>query len=90
MGFHDTTERFREFARRSRDAALLAAVTGVVTGFGVALFERLVVNGMLDRVLELSPWLLAFVPLVGLAGAWVALRFVARSESPATADASRR
>ena len=87
MGFHDTTERFREFARRSRDAALLAAVTGVVTGFGVALFERLVVNGMLDRVLELSPWLLAFVPLGGLAGAWVALRFVARSESPATADA---
>jgi chloride channel protein, CIC family len=87
MGFHETTERFRDFARRSRDVVLLAAITGVVTGFGVALFERLVVDGMLDRILELSPWLLAFVPLAGLACAWGSLRFVARSDSPATADA---
>src|SRR4051794_20448454 len=82
-----TSERFREFARRSRDVVLLAAVTGVVTGFGVALFERIVVDGMLDHVLDLSPWILAFVPLVGLLVAWLSLRVLARSDSPATADA---
>jgi CIC family chloride channel protein len=86
MRLHDTTDRFREFARRSRDVVLLAAVTGVVTGFGVALFEKIVVDGMLEHVLELSPWLLAFVPLVGLAVAWAALRFVGRTDSPASAD----
>jgi chloride channel protein, CIC family len=85
--FPDPHDRFRDFARRSRDVVLLAAVTGVVTGFGVALFERVVVDGLLDEVLDLSPWVLAFVPLAGLALAWVALRYGARSDSPATADA---
>ncbi len=87
MRFHQTSHQFREFARRSRDIVLLAAVTGVVTGFSVALFERVVVDGILDHVLELSPWILAFVPLVGLVVAWLALRLLARSDSPATADA---
>ena len=87
MRFHETTERFRGFARRSRDVVLLAAITGVLTGLGVALFERAVVAGIFDHLLELSPWLLAFMPLCGLVLAWLSLRFVARNESPATADA---
>jgi CIC family chloride channel protein len=86
MGFHETTERFREFARHSRDVVLVAAITGVATGFAVALFEKIVVQWALEHVLELSPWVLAFVPLAGLALAWAALRFVGRTDSPATAD----
>jgi CIC family chloride channel protein len=87
MNRHETTERFREFARRSRDVVLLAAITGALTGLGVALFERAVVDGLFDRVLGLSPWLLAFMPLAGLLLAWLFLRYAARSESPGTADA---
>jgi CIC family chloride channel protein len=81
-----TTRRFREFARRSHEIIVLAAVTGVVTGLAVALFDRLVVEGLLDRVFELSPWLLAGMPLVGLALAWLALRYVARSRDPGMTD----
>ncbi len=87
MRFHETTERFRGFARRSRDVVLLAAITGALTGLGVALFERAVVDGTFDHLLKLSPWLLAFMPLCGLVLAWLSLRYVARNESPATADA---
>jgi CIC family chloride channel protein len=86
MRFHETTDRFREFARHSRDVVLLAAVTGVATGFAVALFERIVVEWLVAHLFELSPWVLAFVPLVGLTVAWGALRFVGRTDSPATAD----
>jgi CIC family chloride channel protein len=87
MTRRETTERFREFARRSRDVVLLAALTGVLTGLGVALFERVVVDGLFDRLLKLSPWLLAFMPLCGLVLAWLALHFVARNEDAGTADA---
>ncbi len=87
MRFHETTERFRGFARRSRDVVLLAAITGALTGLGVALFERALVDGIFDHLLELSPWLLAFMPFCGLALAWFALRYVAGNTSPATADA---
>ncbi len=87
MRFHETTDRFRGFARRSRDAVLLAAITGALTGLGVALFERAVEVGIFAHLLDLSPWLLAFMPLCGLVLAWLALRFVAGNESPATADA---
>ncbi len=87
MSRHETTERFREFARRSRDVVLLAAITGALTGLGVALFERAVVEGLFDRLIGLSPWVLAFMPMCGLLLAWLSLRFVARSENPGTADA---
>ena len=73
-----TTNRFREFARRSHEVIVLAAITGVVTGFAVAAFDRIVVEGILDHLFELSPWLLAFMPLVGLTLSWLALCYVAR------------
>lgn len=82
----ETTERFREFARRSREVVVLAAITGVVTGFGVALFDRVVVDGILDHLFELSPWLLAFMPLCGLALAALALRYVARTHDSGMTD----
>jgi len=79
----ETTRRFREFARRSHEVIVLAAITGVATGFAVALFDRIVVDGILDRLFELSPWVLAFMPLVGLALSWLALFYVARSRDAA-------
>jgi CIC family chloride channel protein len=83
---HETSARFREFARRSRAVIVLAALTGACTGLGVALFERIVVNGILDHVLDLSPWLLAFVPLCGLALTGLTLRYLARSDDAAQTD----
>jgi chloride channel protein, CIC family len=82
----ETTRRFREFARRSHEVIVLAAITGVATGFAVALFDRIVVDGILDRLLELSPWVLAFMPLVGLALSWLALFYVARSRDAGMTD----
>jgi CIC family chloride channel protein len=64
----------------------LAAITGVATGFAVALFDRIVVDGILDRLFELSPWVLAFMPLVGLALSWLALFYVARSRDAGMTD----
>jgi len=69
---------------------VLAAVTGGVTGLVVAGFDRLVVDVLLDQVLGLSPWLIGFVPLAGLALAALVLRVVARNRDPGTADAYLR
>jgi CIC family chloride channel protein len=82
----DTTRRFREFARRSHEVIVLAAVTGAVTGFAVAAFDWIVVDALLEHLFELSPWLLAWMPLVGLVLAWFALRYLARSRDTGTAD----
>ena len=82
----ETTNRFREFARRSHEVIVLAAITGVVTGFAVAAFDRIVVDGILDHLFELSPWVLAFMPLVGLTLSWLALFYVARSRDSGMTD----
>lgn len=42
---------------------------------------------MYDHLVEVSPWLLAWMPLCGLVLAAVALRVLARTDSPATTDA---
>jgi CIC family chloride channel protein len=82
----ETTRRFREFARRSHEVIVLAAITGVATGFTVALFDRIVVDGILDHLFELSPWVLAFMPLAGLALSWLALFYVGRSRDSGMTD----
>jgi CIC family chloride channel protein len=86
MSAGDATRRFREFVRRSHEVVVLAAITGVVTGFAVAAFEWLVVDGLLNHVFELSPWVMAWMPLLGLTLAWFFLSRVARSSDPGTAD----
>src|SRR5262245_23054000 len=83
-------EELRVLARRSRETILLAAVTGVLTGLAVALFDRAVIAGLYDRLVELSPWVLAFMPLLGLLLAAPSLRWLARRASPDTADAYLR
>jgi CIC family chloride channel protein len=82
----ETPRRFREFARRSHEVVVLAAIPGAVTGFAVAAFDWIVVDVLLDHLFELSPWLLAWMPLVGLAITWVSLRYVARSRDTGSAD----
>ena len=65
---------------------MLAAITGVATGFAVAAFERIVIDGLFDHLLELSPWLLALMPLVGLSLSWLALVYVARTRDSGMTD----
>jgi CIC family chloride channel protein len=81
-----SAEELRRLAERSRELLLLAALTGAITGAAVALFDRAVVNGLLDHILRLSPWLLAFAPLCGLALAAASLRWLGRQASPSSAD----
>src|SRR4051812_5292118 len=73
-------------AQRAREGVVLPALTGVGPGVGVGLFGRLVVDALLEPVLELSPWILAFVPLCGLVVAAASLRWLGRDASPASAD----
>jgi CIC family chloride channel protein len=82
----ETTRRFRDFARRSHEVVVLAAITGAVTGFAVAGFDRIVVDGLLDRVFELSPWVMAWMPLVGLTLSWLLLSRVGRTRDAGMTD----
>jgi len=81
-----TTRRFREFARRSHEVIVLAAITGVVTGFAVAAFDWIVIDLLLDHMFELSPWVLAWMPLVGLALSWLLLTRVGRTRDASMTD----
>jgi CIC family chloride channel protein len=77
--------RSRDFAHQAREVVLLAAVVGVVTGFGVAFFETVVVRS-LDGLNELPLWAIAIAPLVGLSVAALTLRWIGPRTSPATSD----
>ena len=79
-------EELRTLAQRSREVLLFSAVTGALTGAAVALFDRAVVNWLLERILQLPPWLLAFAPLSGLALAAIALTWRGRHTSSSSAD----
>jgi len=73
---------------RTRHFVLGAALTGAVTGFAVAGFERLTVNVVFDDMVNKLPVvLLAFAPFVGLAVATVWLRGPGRGLDRTTADA---
>jgi CIC family chloride channel protein len=80
------TDGLRAFGHRYREVVVLSAVTGALTGLSVAIFDRAVVDGLLDRILRLSPWVLAAAPLCGLALSAFALRWPGRMASPSTAD----
>jgi CIC family chloride channel protein len=79
------SERLRNLARRSREVVLLAAVTGVVVGFAVALVDSVAIDVMFESVLDAPLWVQAGAPVVGLVVTAVVLR-LAGGVSPATAD----
>lgn len=66
---------------------LLSGVVGVATGLGVAGYERVTVEALLDRVLVAPLWVQAVAPVVGLVVATLALRYLAARAAPSTADA---
>jgi CIC family chloride channel protein len=79
-------DELRTLATRSAQVILGAALVGVATGLGVALIERIVVDGTLPAVRDAPLWLMACLPGVGLGVAGLVLRTVGRGASPATAD----
>jgi CIC family chloride channel protein len=79
-------EELREFATRSQQVVLLAAVTGVVTGLIVALFDRIVVDALFDHIAESALWVAAVMPGVGLVVALFIRRTIGAGASPSTAD----
>ena len=79
-------DELRSIARRSRYAVVFAAVTGVSTGLVMAGFERVVVTGLLDHLLEAPLWVQALAPGLGLALCALALATVCRRGSPSLAD----
>ncbi|MEP6623305.1 MAG: chloride channel protein [Acidimicrobiia bacterium] len=77
--------RLRGFAQRSRDVVLASALVGVITGLVVAGCEFLTIH-ILDWVRGLPTWIAAGAPLVGLALAALALRYLAFGANPGLAD----
>ncbi|MEZ5181218.1 MAG: chloride channel protein [Acidimicrobiales bacterium] len=64
----------------------LAAVVGALTGVVVALFERIVRGGVIDRLLEAPLALQVVAPLVGFGVAGLVLTHLARGAGPSLAD----
>ena len=72
-------------AHRSHRTLALAAIVGVLTGAAVTLFDWLAAHG-LDTVLGWPVALQAAAPLLGLALAALALRYLAGGATPMTSD----
>ncbi len=72
--------------RQSRQVVLFAAVTGALTGLGVAAFEAVTRDGIFETILGAPLVVQALGPLAGLVLAALALRYLARGASPSTSD----
>lgn len=83
--FEARRDELRVLVRRSREAVLLAAVTGVATGLAVRGFEYLV-DEIYRSVLTAPLWMGAISPGIGLVLAALILKFVGGGASPATSD----
>ena len=78
-------EELRELAKRSREAILLAALVGLVTGAAVALMDWVTIDGGLERVLSLPAPVRVWMPMLGLAVVAVILR-LGRNVGVSTSD----
>ena len=65
---------------------MLAAAVGVVSGLGVAAFDRITADGLFSWLTSLPAWAEALGPALGLTLAALSLRWLAGGASPATAD----
>lgn len=76
----------RAIGHHARQVGILAVVTGASTGLAVAAFDRVVGVEVFGALLRAPLWVQAVAPAAGLALAALALRWIARGASPATAD----
>jgi chloride channel protein, CIC family len=72
--------------RHTRLVVVFAALTGAVTGLGVAGFESVTRSGLFDHLRRAPVAVQIAAPLAGLILAAVSLRYAARGATPATAD----
>lgn len=79
-------DELRSLAVRSRQVVLLSALTGAVTGLGVAIYELVVVEWLIVGVLEAPVWAQAIIPVAGLGLTTLILRYGGPNATPATAD----
>ena len=77
---------FHSIARRTAPRLAFAAGVGGIVGLAVAALDRVAAIELRDRLEGLPLWALTFAPLAGLMLAALALRFVGRAASSATAD----
>ena len=71
---------------RTRRQLLLAAVTGLLVGLGVAAFEWVTREQLYDRLVTAPLVVQAGAPLVGFVLAALSLRYLAQRATPSTAD----
>jgi chloride channel protein, CIC family len=76
----------RRLLGRGREVVIFAAVIGVVTGLGVAAFDRITADAIFGWLTSMPVWVEALGPPIGLALAAVALRWLAGGAGPATTD----
>ena len=86
IGFQRGVVHLVDLGRRSRQALVLAAVTGALTGLGVAGFEWVTRQGLAEHLSHQPQAVQIAAPLVGLLLAAALLRWVAATKSPSTAD----
>lgn len=65
---------------------MLAAAVGLLVGLVVAIFDRVVLEGLQHHLLGLPLWVIASAPALGLAVSALTLRTIGRGASAATAD----
>src|SRR5207248_750135 len=78
----------RRLLGRGREVVIFAAVIGVLTGLGVAAFDRITADAIFGWLTSMPVWVEALGPPVGLALAAAALHWLAGRAGPATAAAS--
>jgi CIC family chloride channel protein len=79
-------EELRRLVARSHQVLVLSALTGAATGLVVALFEHVVVELSVERVVRQRLWVVALMPAIGLLVAFAVRHYVGRRTSAATAD----
>jgi CIC family chloride channel protein len=76
----------RVIGRRTHQTFLFAGLTGVLVGLAVVAIERVTVDGILDSLADRPLWVQAGAPGVGLAIAYMCLRWIAHGRSPELSD----
>ncbi len=85
-GRRRSREQLANLAQRSRQVLLLAGVTGVIVGAGVAAFDQVTRTVVFEALVQRSVAAQTLAPVVGLVLAAACLRWLAGGAGPATTD----